>query len=217
MIKYYVRTTLERRLDNSYSQIDYELLIDKEHNARKSFVEQLEHLATLEDDVVILEDDLILCKDFKHVIEEVIIQYKNNIINFFYNPGYYFSTHLSETFNWNQCVYYPNSLLKILSKEMRHQYTLYPIVQHDVVEGRALCILSIPVINYRPCLVQHLDIDTLIQGRTFRDRRSPYFLDYLNELGISYEDAYTQENKINLKNLMNAKFKALDTKHYRFK
>ena len=33
-------------------------------------------------------------------------------------------------------------------------------------------------------LVQHLDIDTLIQGNTFRNRRSPYFLDYLNELGI---------------------------------
>ena len=41
--------------------------------------------------------------------------------------------------------------------------------------------------------------------------------DYLNELGISYEDAYTQTNKINLKNLMNAKFKALDTKSYRLK
>ena len=102
-------------------------------------------------------------------------------------------------------------------KEMRHQYTLYLSAQHDVAEGRALCILSIPVINYRPCLVQHLDIDTLIQGRTLRDRRSPYFLDYLNELGISYEDAYTQTNKINLKNLMNAKFKALDTKSYRLK
>lgn len=210
MIKYYVRTTLERRLDSTYSQVDYELLIDKEHNARKSFVEQLEYLATLDDDVVILEDDLILCKDFKYLIEEVINQYKNNIINFFYNPGYYFTTHLSETFNWNQCVYYPNSLLKILAKEMRHQYALYPNVQHDVVEGRALCMLGIPVVNYRPCLVQHLDMNTLIQGITLNNRRSPYFLDYLNELGISYDDAYTRVNKMKLKELMKEKFRILE-------
>ena len=81
MIKYYVRTTLERKLDSTYSQVNYELLIDREHNARKSFVEQLEYLATLDDDVVILEDDLILCKDFKHIIEGVINQYKNKIRN----------------------------------------------------------------------------------------------------------------------------------------
>ena len=56
-MRYYIRTTGERTIDESFSQIKYELLVDKEHNARKSFVEQLEYLATLDEDVVLLEDD----------------------------------------------------------------------------------------------------------------------------------------------------------------
>ena len=204
MVKYFVRTTGTRILGDSYNQIDFELLVDTEHNARKSFVEQLEYLATLDCDIVLLEDDLILCKDFKNRIEEVIKEYKDYIVNFFYNPGYYFSTHLSESFNWNQCVYYPKKVLKLLSKEMRHQYTLYPEVQHDIVEGRALSLLRIPNIIYRPCLVQHLDKDSLIQGHTDGRRRTPYFIDYLDELGISYDEAYKYKDE--LVKLMNKKF-----------
>ena len=41
-MKYYVRTTEERKLDNSYSQIEYELLIDKDHKPIDSFIKQLE-------------------------------------------------------------------------------------------------------------------------------------------------------------------------------
>ena len=206
MLKYYIRTTGERVLDKSYSQINYELLIDTEHNARKSFVEQLEHLATLDDDIVILEDDLILCDNFEALIEKVIYKYKDKIINFFYYPESYFSTHEDENFTWNQCVYYPNKLLKILAKEMRHQYTLYPNTQHDTVEGRALKMLNISVINYRPCLVQHLDFDSLV-GNSCMGRRSPYFVDYLKELNIPYEKAYKKENKERLMKLMESKFR----------
>ena len=70
MLKFYVRTTLERQLDSSYSQIEYELLVDTEHKPIESFIEQLEQIS--EYDSVLLEDDLILCKDFKNRIEEVI-------------------------------------------------------------------------------------------------------------------------------------------------
>ena len=35
MIKYFVRTTGERQVDSSYSQIEYELLIDTEHKPVK--------------------------------------------------------------------------------------------------------------------------------------------------------------------------------------
>ena len=40
-MKYYVRTTGERTLDDSYSQIEYELLLDKEHKPIESFMKQL--------------------------------------------------------------------------------------------------------------------------------------------------------------------------------
>ena len=38
---------------------------------------------------------------------------------------------------------------------------------------------------------------------------SIYFEDYLNELGIKYENAYQNENREKLTKLMNEKFKAL--------
>ena len=82
MLKFYVRTTLERQLDSSYSQIEYELLVDTEHKPIESFIEQLEQIS--EYDSVLLEDDLILCKEFKNRIEEVINKYPNKIINFFF-------------------------------------------------------------------------------------------------------------------------------------
>lgn len=187
-IKYYVRTTNERKLDKSYSQIKYELLVDTEHNARKSFVEQLERLAELNQDVVILEDDLELCKDFKNKIEEVIKEYKDNIINFFYKPRDYFATKLQKHFCWNQCVYYPKELLKVLSVEMRKQYELKPLMPHDEVENIALNVLGIKNIVYRPCLVQHLDFKSLV-GNVSKNRISPYYIDYLEELNITYENA----------------------------
>ena len=63
------------------------------------------------------------------------------------------------------------------------------------------------MVNYRPCLVQHIDKDTLIQEYKCGNRRTPYFIDYLEELNIPYEEACEPENKQRLIDLMNEKFK----------
>ena len=206
-IKYYVRTTGERQLDSSYSQIEYELLIDTEHNARKSFVEQLEKLAKTEDHVIILEDDLILCKDFKKKMEEALKGHKSDVVNFFYSPMYWFESRYTNYFCWNQCVFYPNAVLKKLSKKMRELYEKSPNKPHDEVESDALLMLGIKTWLHRPCLVQHKDEDTLIQTRT-SGRRTPYFEDYLEELGIRYERAL--KNRERLMRLMRNKFRKKD-------
>ncbi|MBO7212540.1 MAG: hypothetical protein J6V44_16280 [Methanobrevibacter sp.] len=49
--------------------------------------------------------------------------------------------------------------------------------------------LSIPYVKYRPCLVQHLDIDTLVQKMTRNNRRTIYFKDYLDDLHITIDNA----------------------------
>ena len=72
MIKFFVRTTEERALDESFSQIKYELLVDKEHKPIDSFIKQLKMIDDY--DAVLLEDDVILCKEFKRAIEKVILQ-----------------------------------------------------------------------------------------------------------------------------------------------
>ncbi|MCR5787166.1 MAG: hypothetical protein K6G28_05650 [Acholeplasmatales bacterium] len=188
MLKYYVRTTGERVLDESYNQIKYELLIDKEHKPVESFIDQLSIIS--EDDAVLMEDDLILCNDFKSLIENVIKQYPNKIINFFTKPNEYFTTHESQSFAFNQCTYYPKGIGKKLSKKMKAIREYNPNIQYDTLEYRAMLELRILNLKYRPCLVQHLDMGSLIQSHSLGMRTSPYFIDYFKYLGINYEEAY---------------------------
>ena len=203
MLKFYVRTTLERQLDSSYSQIEYELLVDTEHKPIESFIEQLEQIS--EYDSVLLEDDLILCKDFKNRIEEVINKYPNKIINFFYHQDEYYQTREAMEYSNNQCTYYPKGVSKLIAKEMKN-FIKYSN-QYSWIENLALRKLHFTHIQYRPCLVQHLDNRSLIQKhKIIRPRITPYFVDYLEELNIPYEDAYKPENKEKLIDLMNKKF-----------
>ena len=204
MLKFYVRTTLERQLDSSYSQIEYELLVDTEHKPIESFIEQLEQIS--EYDSVLLEDDLILCKDFKNRIEEVINKYPNKIINFFYHQDEYYQTRESTEYSNNQCTYYPKGIGKLIAKEMKNFITYSN--QYSWIENLALYILNITYIQYRSCLVQHLDNGSLIQKhKIIRPRITPYFIDYLEELNIPYEEACEPNNKQRLIALMEEKFK----------
>ena len=204
MLKFYVRTTLERQLDSSYSQIEYELLVDTEHKPIESFIEQLEQIS--EYDSVLLEDDLILCKDFKHRIEEVINKYPNKIINFFYHQDEYYQPRESTEYSNNQCTYYPKGIGKLIAKEMKNFITYSN--QYSWIENLALNKLNITHIQYRPCLVQHLDNGSLIQKhKIIRPRITPYFIDYLEELNIPYEEACEPNNKQRLIALMEVYFK----------
>lgn len=207
MLKFFVRTTKERQLDSSYSQIGYELLIDTEHKPTDSFIEQLEIISDY--DAVLLEDDLILCDNFKEEIEKVINKYPHKIINFFTYPTHYFVTKETNIFCYNQCTYYPKGISSVVAQEMkklRNKYNAY-----DTLENRALKELNMTHIAYRPCLVQHIDVNSFIQKQHHGGlRRSIYFIDYLKELGITYKDAVKNENQIKLKNLMKQKFKDLD-------
>lgn len=207
MIKYFIRTTGERVLDSSISKElgeDYTLLIDTEHKPTKSFIEHLEIISDY--DAVLLEDDVILCKNFKNRIEKVISEYPDNVINFFTRPKLYFKTVFSKnSFNFNQCTYYPKNISKLISKEMLKYINWKQ--GYDVLENFALINLKIPHLQYRPCLVQHIDDNSLQSFKYLEPRRSPYFIDYLDELGISYEEASKADNQIKLRNLMIEKFK----------
>lgn len=203
MIKYFVRTTEERTFDYD---LNYELLVDKEKKPVESFINQLKYISQY--DSVLLEDDLILCEKFKDKIEEVIKQYPNYIINFFTDPDVYFLTHINDTFYYNQCTYYPKGIALKIATEMEKLREIAPYAQYDVLENNALHHLGLTHIAYRPCLVQHIDKDSLIQEfDSGGSRRTIYFEDYLNELGIDYKDAYKTENRKKLYALLNKKFK----------
>lgn len=204
MIKYFIRTTKERKLDESISRElgeDYTLLIDTEHKPVESFIEQLKTISDY--DSVLLEDDVILCKDFKSRIEGVIKQYSKDVINFFTKPDFYFTTTKTlEVFRSNQCTYYPKGVSNLIAECMlsfNDTKTAY-----DIIEHWALQKLNLPHVQYRPCLVQHIDNKSIISPGCHK-RRSPYFIDYLDELGIDYNEAYKYKEKLIA--LMKDKFK----------
>lgn len=207
MIRYFIRTTLERKLDDSVERElgeDYTLLIDTEHRPVESFIEQLEQISDY--DAVLLEDDVILCKDFKQRIEEVISSNKDKVINFFTKPNNYFTSHITDAFFcFNQCTYYPKHLGKLIAERMRVRFTNSNLYGYDTIEAWAFQDLHLSYYLHRPCLVQHKDIKSLISKGNSK-RITPYFIDYLEELNISYEDAYKPENKQKLIDLMNKKF-----------
>lgn len=206
MIHYFIRTTNERKLDESISRElgeNYTLLVDTEHNPVGSFINQLKIINDY--NAILLEDDVILCKNFKTKIESIIKKYKNNIINFFTKPNDWFTTHITlKDFRYNQCTYYPKGLSDKVADEIINFYKKYKY-GYDVLEDLALRKLDIPHVQYRPCLVQHKDIKSIINPRVPK-RITPYFIDYLEELNINYKKAYLKENKEKLINLMNERF-----------
>ena len=198
MIKFFVRTTLERKLDVSYNQIDFELLIDTEHKPVESFISQLEQISTY--DAVLLEDDLLLCNNFEEEIEEVIRNHPNEIIQFYTKPCSYFTSHYSQTFTYNQCTYYPKGVGMILANKMK----LYNRASagYDLIENEAIHKLRLYIYLYRPCLVQHMDDFSLIgKSKVYAtDRITLYFKDYLDKYNIDYNnpsEVFSNLDKLN--------------------
>ena len=206
MLRYFVRTTEERALDESFSQIEYELWIDKEHKPMKSLISLLE---TINDyDAVILEDDVILCENFKEEIEKAISKYPNQIINFFNAPTIYQDIITNKNFCFMQCRYYPKGTAKLIANQ------LVDYLNDKKVCPRLNAVMKsqdINIVQYRPCLVQHLDMDSLVENSP-HSRRTPYFIDYLKELDITYGDARDEEIQKKLFELMREKFKDIDNK-----
>ena len=199
-IKYYVRTTGERKFDYS-NEIEYETLVDTEHNPGKHFLDSLKHIKN--ENAVLMEDDLVLCKNFKEEIERVIEEHPNTIINFFPDPFDYFTTHTSDTFHQNQCVYFPKGTLENIIKELEPrldtgEYKGFYAGHLDF----ALRQCGISFLKYRPALVQHKDVRTLLKRKRRAKLQTLYYKDYLDELKITLEEAYSLENQQKLEELL---------------
>lgn len=212
-IKYYVRTTGERVLDDSFSQIQYEYLIDSEHKKGEILAEQLFGIDG--DNVVLIEDDVILCKNFDQRIRRVIEDHPDDIINFFTHPRTWFESQYTTTLIYNQCTYIPQKLIAPLAAQIEQVYqdlkyqwkttlTAEPLMQ------RAIKRLGLRVYLPRPCLVQHIDDGSLLEHYRAGRRRTPYFIDYFDQLGIDNAGARDPENRKKLEELLSNQFQDID-------
>lgn len=209
-MQFIVRTTLERTLHKSFNQISYSLLIDKNHEVDKIFISQLESISN--DDVVLMEDDIILCENFKERVEEIIDKHKKEIINFFSYPFIYIQSGY-KNFSYNQCTYYPKEILQdIVRFYKEHKKPFNKTYPEDYIAHYLYAKnKNTQVYNYRPCLVQHIDDKSLLNKHPVsKPRRTIYFIDYLTALNINYIDADTEENREKLTNYMKGHFKTLD-------
>lgn len=183
------------------------MLIDKEHKLREIFINQLESISNT--DVVLMEDDIILCRDFKNKIENIIEKHPDEIINFYTKPfDYYVDEYKYCVFN--QCTYFPKRVLKgIVEFYNNHKhYINLKLTPEDYVR---IYINNRKVYSPRPCLVQHIDNKSILDKHPVPvPRRTPYFIDYLEDLGISYEEAGTEENTERLKDYMNKQFENIE-------
>ena len=84
---------------------------------------------------------------------------------------------------------------------------------YSILETQAIRELNLQVLDYRPCLVQHLDMDTNLFNKTIHNRRSPFFIDYLNKINVIYE-SLTNKDYYALIKLMQEHFKELEKWYY---
>lgn len=127
-----------------------------------------------DEDILMLEDDIELSRNFLENIRKVIEQYPDRIINFHYNfetrgPELYSENDLrvyeerGSNYAFNQCVYLPSKILQKIedskqlfkayyayTKENRHAYIMARIFEKDTF------------LVVRPSLVKHKDFKSTI-------------------------------------------------------
>lgn len=137
-----------------------------------------------EDDLLIFEDDVELCKNFSELSQAVIQKYPEMVINFHFNtfPKGKLKDILTvskkdlkiyeisgSAYIWNQCFYLPNKIRKMIIESERNFRGSYPYYvrtkQQDVFI--AYCIRDLGFLAVYPSLVNHLDLSS-----TIRDAKS---------------------------------------------
>lgn len=153
-----------------------------------------EHIKAFEikeeyDGIIILEDDVQLCKDFKKRAAALVTEHKDEVVSMFESAcskGDLKSEYRrGRNFAWCQCNYYPKQICKLLSdpnmlpKFKNYFYTKlnepwnYPIdkyIPYVLGEHKIKYYMSVPF------LVQHLPLKSNFKGRP-TNRQSRFFID----------------------------------------
>lgn len=135
---------------------------------------------------VLLEDDVLLCRNFTTRIEEIIQRKQQYVINFFEKPKVPLNTSLvgGSQFLWMQCIYLPPGFP---GKMIEHFQTF--LVKHpepdayDCLVAHALVKERMKYWRIRPCLVQHLPFRSTLKGSRPPTRQTDFFIDDLEMNG----------------------------------
>jgi GR25 family glycosyltransferase involved in LPS biosynthesis len=141
----------------------------------RGFTDVCRKAAKLDEDLLVLEDDVELCADFLSKVEKAIGKYPNELINFYNMTDSKVTKKLSGIrFLWNQCLYIPVDICKLIveiSEPFLNQYPIHRMNQ-DVLIKHCLAEEGLAYVQYYPSLVQHkawvstIDSDRSINRQT---------------------------------------------------
>lgn len=168
-----------------------EVDVDTIHDCYKSLFRACDMIS--ETGGVVLEDDVVLCRNFKARVEP-IIQEKgvNNVISFFEKPRVKLETKFCAggEFLWSQCVYFPPKFNELLHKHWERFQIVEPRLARDMhYDVYIRYVLKQEKMKYwriRPTYVQHLDFDSAISPRSHK-RQTYYFIDDVEDRALLAE------------------------------
>lgn len=142
------------------------------------------------DGVVVLEDDIQLCRNFLNRIIPIIENNSKDVISFFEKPNskkqLFTSFRKGSEFLFNQCNYYPKQICAMmldknnLSEFKSTYFEKYKVwvAPIDIYIGFVLDKYKIKYLMQVPFLVQHLPFKSMLGNRSSK-RQTKYFIDDL--------------------------------------
>lgn len=140
------------------------------------------------DGIVMMEDDILLCKNFKCRVESSIQEHENDVIQFFSKPlaknlerGY----KNGKDFSGTVCNYYPKSFCEVLTdkdyiawfRSKKIEPWIYPI---DTYISHVLSYTRTKFWMELPFYAQHLALKSSLGSRSCK-RQTIYFIDDLEK------------------------------------
>lgn len=140
---------------------------------------------------VLLENDVLPCKDFRNRVEAIIQEKgKDKVISFFEKPKTWLSTAYvgGSNFSWMQCLYLPPGVPGKAQRYFDEFRTTRPKqfkgVSVDIFLRYVFVKEKIKYWRIRPCMVQHLNLRSLAGHSS--NRNTIFFVDDLEARGIDY-------------------------------
>lgn len=136
----------------------------------RGFTDVCRKAIELNDDLLVIEDDVELCTDFLSKVEKAIGKYPNELINFYnMTTSKVVKKNLGVQFLWNQCLYIPVDICKLIVEISEPFLKQYPVhrMNQDVLIKHCLNIEGLSYVQHYPSLVQHKPwISTIDKNRT---------------------------------------------------
>jgi hypothetical protein len=189
-MKYVIRKVPERNTEYLEKLLPEAVVVnDVNHNgAIWSFLKAIE---VADDDAIYIQDDMLLCKDFKKRAEAYVEKYPDEVISFSSQKSVTFNVE-SEGFSnksplWDMCIYIPKKIAQAYrtfhlaegyKKFYRWEIFLEKSATDTLLERYVYQVLKKSVFNVCPSLAGHKPLESVaVKGR--KPRLSPLF-DYEN-------------------------------------